>query len=314
MLVDRIRAIVGAVLSWLQTAWTVAIAFVVGIWQRLVAEASAIWTVLTGTIRGVVNTIVTWLHSIWDGITGWIVSKWNWLRAEASAIWTVLTSKIRGVVDAIVGWLRGIWDTAIKNLHNNWNKLSGFAKDAWDKVTGVFQSAWGMISKPLADLWSKITDWFTKLGKGASDAGANFINMLVSGIKNGAGAIWDAVSGIASNIWKALGFHSPAKEGPGRTADKWMPSLIDMLASGLMTGVPKIQRAANQVAAPLAQIVYPIRPSASAIAYAAGSGAGGSTGGQTVILEVDSVQLARVTNRATDKLVRLKLASGGRAA
>ncbi len=86
-----------------------------------------------------------------------------------------------------------------------------------------------------------------------------------------------------------------------------------MLASGLMTGVPKIQRAANQVAAPLAQIVYPIRPSASAIAYAAGSGAGVS-GGQTVILEVDSVQLARITNRATDKLVRLKMAGAGRAA
>src|SRR5260221_11834631 len=86
------------------------------------------------------------------------------------------------------------------------------------------------------------------------DSGKNFISKLVQGITSGAGAIWNAVTGIAHNIWSALGFHSPTEAGPGKTAHLWMPALINMLAYGLNAGVPTIRAAALNVAAPLAQI------------------------------------------------------------
>jgi tape measure domain-containing protein len=304
----------GQIMNWLKEQVNKAITFVVGLFLWLY-EHNAYFQKLVDAIRKIITTVVAWLMDTWHNITSWIVAKWTWLTTMAVVVFTMIyvtvQSKINQVKEFIVSILTTILVFFINKFLAVYNTVTGFL----EKVRAVFQNTWSTyIAGPLGALWAKISGWFAQLGKGALDAGANFINMLVSGIKNGAGAIWDAVSGIAGNIWKALGFHSPTKEGPGRTADKWMPSLVDMLASGLTTGAPKIQRAAYQVAAPLAQVIYPIRPSASAIAYAAGSGAGGSTGGQTVILEVDSVQLARINNRATDKLVRLKLASGGRAA
>jgi phage-related protein len=185
---------------------------------------------------GVVNAVVGWLTGVWQGFVAWLTGVWQSVVGIATAVWNTVTGAISAAFNAVVGVVTSVWRG----------------------ISGVFMSAWNTyIAGPLTGIWNSVSKWFTDLGTSAMNSGKNFIKMLVSGITSGAGAIWNAVVGIAQNIWKALGFHSPAEEGPGADADKWMPNLVSMLSSGLVAGVPKIQAAVNLVAKPLATIGHP---------------------------------------------------------
>lgn len=267
-------------------------------------------------IVGFVQDGITWLQNAWSMIVGFIAVQWQRLVNGASEIWSKVTATIQAYVSLVQVYVTSIWNFITGWLTSQWNKLANFANAAWQAVSVIFSSIWSKyISGPLSSLWGNITKWFSDLGKGAADSGKNFINMLVSGITSGAGKIWDAVTNIASQIWKALGFHSPTEAGPGADADTWMPNFINMMSTGLVAGVPKMQQAAYQVAQPLAQVAYPIRPSAGNAAVAASTLALAKStvgGNNTYIFEVDGVQLAKITGPATDKLVRLKLGAKGR--
>ncbi len=207
-------------------------------------------------IDAIVHTVqagIAWLQNAWLIATGFIATQWQRLVTFAEGIWSKITATIKVYVDMVSAAIQSAWNFISGWLSAQWNKLAGFASVAWSAVSAVFASIWNTyIARPLSSLWDSISKWFSNLGKGASDSGKNFINMLVSGIESGAGAIWNAVTGIASQIWKALGFHSPAKAGPGADADKWMPNLVSMLSSGLTAGIPKMQAAVQAVAQPLA--------------------------------------------------------------
>jgi hypothetical protein len=175
---------------------------------------------------------------------------------------------------AAIGFVLSIWQTISSFFVNAWNTyIAGPLKALWTNVSNVFSSAWNTyIATPLNNIWNSVSKWFTQLGTGAANSGKNFISMLVNGIASGAGAIWNAVANIASTIWRALGFHSPAEAGPGADADKWMPNLVNMLTAGLTAGVPKMQAAANAVAKPLTTIASPPTATGPAVSSQTASG------------------------------------------
>jgi phage-related protein len=113
--------------------------------------------------------------------------------------------------------------------------------------TGITNSV-NKVQNSTTTLVSGISSNLSKMGATAANSAANFINMLVNGINSGTGSIWNAVVNIANTIWKALGFHSPAKACPGADADKWMPNLTSMLSNGLNSGVGQVQSASNNLA------------------------------------------------------------------
>jgi hypothetical protein len=80
------------------------------------------------------------------------------------------------------------------------------------------------------------------------NAGKQAIQMLINGMKNMAGAVGNEAKNIAGQIGKFLGFHSPTEDGPGATADQWMPALGTMLEQGLRAQVAKLKAASAAVA------------------------------------------------------------------
>ncbi len=196
---------------------------------------------------------IAWLHSAWLATVGFVAAQWQRLVGFAESVWSKITATIKVYIDMASAAVQSVWNFISGWLSAQWNLLHAYAAAAWLAVSQVFSGIWNTyIAKPLNAFWSQLQQWFASLGKGAADSGRNFINMLASAITSGAGAIWNAVVGIAQTIWKALGFHSPAKAGPGADADKWMPNLVSMLSSGLTAGIPKMQAAVSAVAQPLA--------------------------------------------------------------
>ncbi len=225
-------------------------------------------------ITAIVKAGIAWLVGAWQAVSAWLVGAWQAVVAFATVLWDNISMQIKIKFEQAVMFVQSVWNKISSFFVNAWNTyIAGPLRSLWNNVSSVFSSAWNTyIAGPLGGIWNSVSKWFADLGTGAANSGKNFIKMLVDGITSGAGAIWNAVSGIAQNIWKALGFHSPAKEGPGKDADKWMPNLISMLSTDLLAGVPKIQAAVNVVAKPLATLAQPAHAGASSPAAAPASG------------------------------------------
>lgn len=286
-----LQGVWGAVSSWFMGMLSALGAFFARVWQGIVSGLQAAWNAIVNAVRVGVTTLliiifapiiaivalfawlyqhntyfkmmidaivaavrigIAWLIGAWQAAIAWLVGAWQWIVGFASAVWANIVAQVQAQISALVAILMAVWSFASSWLTDRWNELVGMASAAWSAVSSVFGGIWdNYIAGPLGKFWGSLTDWFGKLGRGAVDAGKNFIKMLADNITSGAGRIWDAVVGIADTIWKALGFHSPAEAGPGADADRWMPNLISMLSSGLTAGAPQIQAAAMTVAQPL---------------------------------------------------------------
>jgi hypothetical protein len=86
-----------------------------------------------------------------------------------------------------------------------------------------------------------IGSFFAGLWKDATAWGANLIGMIVKGIGDKIEDVKKAGGAVAKVIEDFLGFHSPAKKGPGSTADKWMPNLMNMLIDGIKKAIPQLE-------------------------------------------------------------------------
>ncbi len=239
--------------AWLQNTWKLIVAWITTEWQALTVAATLYWGMVTSYITARVNEAHAFLVSVWTAITGWLSAQWTMIAAAATLVWGAVTTYITDRTNEAHAFLVSIWTAITGWIGAQWNLLANMANAAWAAVSAVFASIWTThISGPLGSLYNQIVGWFTNLGNQAHTSGTNFINMLVSGIQSGAGAVWNAVVGIANTIWTALGFHSPAKAGPGADADVWMPNLMNMLVGGINAGVPDIQTAVNNAAGALA--------------------------------------------------------------
>jgi TP901 family phage tail tape measure protein len=253
---------------------------------------------LIDAIVNIVKAGLAWLTTQWQNFTAWLGMLWQSIVGIATNVWNTVVNAIKIAWNAVVAVVTAVWQSISNAFSSAWSTyIAGPLGALWRSVSGVFSSAWNnYVAKPLGDLWNSVSKWFSDLGTGAANSGKNFISMLVSGITSGAGAIWNAVTGIAKNIWSALGFHSPAKEGPGKDADKWMPNLVSMLSSGLLAGVPKIQAAVNVVAKPLATLGQPAQAGVS------GPVAAPAGGGATIINNYVTINAPALSKREADQL------------
>ena len=314
-MVEDIKVIIKWVTTWLPIIWRDTIQNIVMQWNRLVGAAHSAWNATVAAFHSVVDPAVAWLQNAWRTSVDFVQTQWGRLVGAAHAAWNATVAAFHSVVDPAVAWLQSTWSSSVQAIQTQWGRLAGFASDAWTRVAAIFQGIWqNDIAGPLGELWNQISGWFARLGGMAAQSGQNFVSMLASGISSGAGQIWDAVKGIAANIWSALGFHSPAEKGPASDADVWMPNLIKMLVGGLNAGGPQMQQAAQNVAQPLKQqLQYPVRPSGNTSQAASGGTSQTARGGDihthvyldgqeimhTVMTSADAYQRLKNGNRST---------------
>jgi len=206
---------------------------------------------LVDTIRIVTQAVLSWLQNAWQATVNWIVNAWNWLKDTATSVFNAVKDAIMGPVNWVVGWLTALWNAEVLGIQIIWNKLSGFAQNAWNAVVNVFRSVWGPIGSALSGLWNNISNWFSNLASQALQWGKNLIQGFINGITSMIGGVINAAQGIANGVKNILGFHSPAKEGPGKDADTWAPNFVKMYAAGILAGIPAVKNAVNQLAGTL---------------------------------------------------------------
>lgn len=170
------------------------------------------------------------------------VAAFTKISGAISALGTVSTGPIGILILAIGGvylaWKN--WDNIVTYVSSFVDKIKGYLDNmktiAIQKVTDMID--W-IIKKfeDLANLPGKMLEW-----------GKNAITGFTDGIKAKMNIVTDAVTGVANKIKNFFGFESPPKEGPLSESDKWMPNMMAMLADGITRNVPKVSKAAEDLA------------------------------------------------------------------
>jgi TP901 family phage tail tape measure protein len=164
-------------------------------------------------------------------------------------------------------------------------ELTTNAQNLFDKMTGHIKGDYSQLLQATKDYWNNIAAYIdNKSGLAADTANRNFAHIHYPNLSGN--IISKNFGGYAGGTDSATpGYHWVGEHGK---------ELILFNGGEQVVSSNKINH-------------YPVGGSNSAASF------GGSSGGQTIILQIDSVQVAKVTNVATDRLVRLKLAGNGRA-
>lgn len=154
-----------------------------------------------------------------------------------------LGASIREKIDEIVYEAIEFWGDLLKQtleiFQNIWDGIV-------EKVTGIKDSiveGVGEAVQFMADLPGKALTW-----------GRDMIENFINGIKEKVGALTEELAATAEEIAAYLGFSEPEK-GPLSDFHTYAPDMMDLFAKGIRDNIPEVRKAAEDMAAAVAQPV-----------------------------------------------------------
>ncbi|MBF6588929.1 MAG: phage tail tape measure protein [Ktedonobacterales bacterium] len=253
---DMVLAIVGFFTQLKADAvaiWNGIVSFIVGLWNGIVSTARTLWRDLTTIISSELTLAQTIATTVWNAILSFLTTVWNTVKTVATTAWNLILTIIRDDLALAQSIITTVWNAVTGFLGGIWRGIQNAASSAWNGLVGIVQSFVGSAGNAAKSVGNAILTPIQTMGNMLFNAGKNLIQMLINGIGSMLGAVGNAVGNIAGKIKSVLGFHSPAEEGPGSTADEWMPNLGTMLASGLLAQQAKVAQAARAIAASIAR-------------------------------------------------------------
>src|SRR6266851_3391347 len=222
---------------------------------------SAVASLVSGVIAKIVAFAANLVAHIQAGI--------NLVKALWSAGWALLIALfIAFVVNVLVHIL-----VLKAQIQQHFTDAMNGAKTAVS--TGI-----ATVLKFFTDLPGKIKAVFAGAGQWLVQAGKNIVQGIIDGIMAMIGAIIRAAQAVASAIASHMPHKSPADEGPLRDINKWMPTMMKMMAQSAEDNMPIIDMMSSRIAARIAH------------ASAGGGGGGGGNSTHQYNLNLDGQTLA----------------------
>lgn len=154
-----------------------------------------------------------------------------------------LGASIREKIDEIVYEAIEFWGDLLKQtleiFQNIWDGIV-------EKVTGIKDSIVNGVGEAvqfLADLPGKALTW-----------GRDMIENFINGIKEKVGALTEEIAATADEIAAYLGFSEPEKGSLSRFHE-FAPDMMDLFTKGIRDNIPEVRKAAEDMAAAVAQPV-----------------------------------------------------------
>jgi len=278
---------VNAIVEWFNNL----VSFVTGIVQGFVNivttlfnamknNASNVFNAMKAVITTVINVIKTVITTGFNAAKTIVTTVVNAIKSVVSSGFNVARSIISSVINAIKSVIssgfnaaRSIVSSVISSIRSTVSSgfnsarsiISGAVNSARSALSGAFNSMRSTVSSVVSSITSKVNTLRSKFSsavsgavsaiKGAASrmfsAGANLVGNLIRGVTSKIAAFKAKVGELAQAAKNFIGWESPTKEGPGKTADKWIPNLIDMMVGGLDNGVSRFAKAGSNLAGAL---------------------------------------------------------------
>jgi TP901 family phage tail tape measure protein len=256
--------------------------YVAGFIDGIVSFFQGLYDTIVGhsIIPDLVNAVIGWFNTLVETVMGvikWFVngvkSFFNTMKNGVVLIWTTLKNKVVSVITNLASGVKNKVSQIVSSVKSKFNTAKSIAINAWNsiksKVTSIVS---GMVSKVkeyfgklVSGIKSKVSsaksaaksvangvkDAITGVAKNAYKWGSNLIGGFIKGIKSKIGAVGKAAGSVVGAAKNKLGFHSPAKEGPGKDADTWAPNLMDMFVEGLKNKIGAVENISELIASKL---------------------------------------------------------------
>lgn len=246
--------VLSSIVTTIQELWQNAVTTLQGIWSGLTEIASGAWELLKNTILAPVLLLIDLVTGDFTQLASDAQNIWQNIQDTASQIWSgiqqVVTSFAEGLVTHVVALVTGfmdtlssLWDMIKQTALNTWENLKNSvvqtAQNLKESAVQAFHNMVSGIGNALSSLGLTVQNGFqsaisfiTSLPSQAVQWGRDFIDGMVSGIRNAIGRVRDAVSDVASTIRSFLHFSVP-DEGPLTEYESWMPDFMQGLAKGI---------------------------------------------------------------------------------
>lgn len=204
------------------------VSLVTGIAQQLPtlipAMVDAIMTMVTGLLDNIDKIIEAGIQLIIGLATGLI-----------NAIPKII-EKLPQIIEALV---KGLIEATPQLLDAGVKLIVALAKGLIQAIPEIIKAVGQLINDGFSDL--------KNLGGKALEWGKDMMQGFIDGIKNMAGNVKDAVTGVADKV-KGLFHFSKPDEGPLRDYETWMPDMIQGLTTSLKQSAPMLYRETENVA------------------------------------------------------------------
>lgn len=224
------------------------------IWQNIQDAASQIWSGIQQVVTSFAEGLVTHVVTLVTGFMDTLSSLWDMIKQTALNTWENLKNSVvqtaTNLKDSAIQALQNLkesayqkWQEMKQNAHDSWENLKSSvvqtAQNLKESAVQAFHNMVSGIGNALSSLGSTVQNGFwsaisfiTSLPSQAVQWGRDFIDGIVSGIRNAIGRVRDAVSDVASTIRSFLHFSVP-DEGPLTEYESWMPDFMQGLAKGI---------------------------------------------------------------------------------
>ena len=248
LVVNAIKSVITSGFNAAKTVITTVINVIKSVITSGFNAARSIISSAINTIRSVItsgfNAARSIISSVINTIRSVITSGFNAARSSISSaintIRSVVTSgfnSVRSSISSAINTAKSLISSGFNTMKSIVNSAINTIRSTVSKLGGIFRSA---LSTAVSAIRSVASSMFS--------AGANLVGNLINGVTSKISQFKAKIGELANAAKKLIGFESPTEEGPGKTAHKWMPNLIDMMVKGLNNGVSKVASASSNVA------------------------------------------------------------------
>lgn len=262
------------------------------LWAGIQEVMQAIWDVfgddLTNAIRSVfVDTLIPIIQNFVEVLTGIVRLISDIIHGDWAAAWEDLKTIVSNVIDALMRAVITVFENLLTTLTSITSKIvSGVGKlfvelgtNLKEIIDGIVYEAiefWASFFDQTMEIFQNIWDGIVEKVTGAKDAviegisaavlfladlpgkaltwGRDMIDSFIQGIKDKVGALGEELEATAEEIAAFLGFSEPEK-GPLSNFHTFAPDMMDLFAKGIRDNIPEVRKAAEDMAAAVAQPV-----------------------------------------------------------
>ena len=224
---------------------------------------------LVEIFTGVVNLIVDIIHGDWS-------SAWEDLKSIVLNLLEILVDNVLGFFNKLLQTVGSITSKLVKGVIDLFMSLGhetatiindlitdaiNFWKDLFNKTIEIFGNIWDGIKEKVSGIKDAVVDgisgaveFLSELPEKALTWGRDLIMSFINGIKEKVGQLTDEIEAVAEDIASFLGFSEPDK-GPLSNFHTFAPDMMDLFTKGIRDNIPEVRKAAEDMAAAVAQPV-----------------------------------------------------------
>lgn len=273
------------------------------------------------TIVSNIADALAWIQNAWQTSVDWLAGLWQGTVSIAATVWDAISKAIQTGFSISINFVSGIWHQISSFFVNAWaNYIVSPLTSLWQNVSSFFANAWSnYIANPIASLWDNLSNTIGGWANQAVSWGEGLIQGFINGINNMVGQVGQSAQNVASTVASFLGFHSPAKEGPGSQLMTWGPGLMQGYSDSIKGSLPVLQSTLDLIMRPVASTLSGQSPysnvvNSGAVQIANATGGNTTGGGVThVHLYFDSQEVSSIlVDPLMEHVVRYIRLQGGK--